>query len=379
MDFIEHAGKAVLAAVGIATPDGAIATTADEARKIAQGLGPVVVKAQVPTGKRGKAGGIATARTPEEAGTEAARILAMTIADWPVECVLVEAAVAIAREMYSAVLNDAANKGPLILFSPRGGMDIEAIADADPGELMRFGVDIRQGISRPALLAALPPVDGVAPDALADLLENLYAAYRANDAELLEINPLALLDDGRLMALDCKFTMDDSAVARHPERAAEGTPERLTPLERRARAENLNYIELDGDVAILANGAGLTMTTMDCVRHSGGRPANFLEIGGAAYTLARPALELALANRNVKSLVVNFCGAFARCDVMTEGILEAWRELAPDVPVFFSIHGTGEDEAVAMVREQLGLEPFERMDDAVAAAVEAARGPEVRQ
>ena len=150
-------------------------------------------------------------------------------------------------------------------------------------------------------------------------------------------------------------------------------PERRTVLEARARAHGLHLIELDGDVGVLANGAGLTMTTMDAVRHYGGAPANFLEIGGEAYRLSRPALELVLANPKVRSLVVNFCGAFARTDVMTEGIVEAWQALRPEIPVFFSIHGTGEEEAVALVRERLGLEPFDLMDDAVKAAVEAAR------
>ncbi len=178
--------------------------------------------------------------------------------------------------------------------------------------------------------------------------------------------------EGALVALDCKLVVDDAAAARQPELAALAAPERRTR-SRTGAAHGLRLIELDGDVGVLANGAGLTMTTMDAVRHYGGAPANFLEIGGEAYRLSRPALELVLANPRVKSLVVNFCGAFARTDVMTAGIVEAWQALSPAIPVFFSIHGTGEDEAVALVRERLGLEPFELMDDAVKAAVEAAR------
>ncbi len=208
--------------------------------------------------------------------------------------------------------------------------------------------------------------------AVTEVLERLYAAYRDNDAELLEINPLALTGDGRLVALDCKFTLDDSAAPRQEPLAERGTPERLTGLEAEGRALGLRFIELDGSVGVLANGAGLTMTTIDAVRHYGGEPANFLEIGGDAYVKAAPALELVLANPKVKSLLINFCGAVARTDVMTGGVLDAWDQLKPELPVFFSIHGTGDEEAIAMLRERLGLEPFELMDDAVKAAVEAA-------
>ena len=164
---------------------------------------------------------------------------------------------------------------------------------------------------------------------------------------------------GGLVALDCKFTLDDSAVKRREALAGKGSPERLTELEARGQALGLKYIELDGDVGVLANGAGLTMTTMDVVTHHGGRPANFLEIGGEAYTKAKPALELVLDNPQVRSLVVNFCGAFARTDVMTGGVLDAWEALAPSVPIFFSVHGTGSAEARAMLRERLGVTPCE--------------------
>jgi succinyl-CoA synthetase beta subunit len=192
-----------------------------------------------------------------------------------------------------------------------------------------------------------------------------------------EINPLVVASDGRLIALDCKLVVDDSAAPRQRVLSQSAAPDRLTPLEARGRTLALNYLELDGDVGVLANGAGLTMATMDGVRHYGGRPANFLEIGGDNYTKAKPALELVLANRRVRSLLVNFCGAFARTDVMVEGVIDAWCELKPAIPAFFSIHGTNEEEAVAMVRERLRLEPFELMDEAVRAAVAAAqRGPE---
>lgn len=373
MNFEEYAAKPLLKAAGIAVPSSDLARTSEEAGSIAASLGPCVVKAQVPTGKRGKAGGIALANSSEDASKEAARILGMQIGEHTVVKVLVEAQVPIASELYAAVLNDPLTKSPLVLFSPEGGMDIEELAENHPEKLMRLPVDIRRGFDRKAVEANLPELGQVDKAELIDLLDKLYSVYRANDAELLEINPLVQTKAGDLIALDCKFTLDDSAIKRQEALAEGGTPDKATELEARSHAVNLKYIELDGNVGVLANGAGVTMTTMDAISHYGGAPANFLEIGGEAYRLSKEALEIVLANPNVKSLMVNFCGAFARCDVMAEGVVNAWKELEPDIPVFFTIHGTGEKEAIAMVREGLGLEPYEFMDDAVKAAVEAAR------
>jgi succinyl-CoA synthetase beta subunit len=298
----------------------------------------------------------------------------MTIGEHRVETLLVEEQVPIAREMYAAVLNDPASKGPLLLFSAEGGMDIEELAATRPDALVRLPIDIRTGLDTTAVAGALPkdlPCDRAE---LLKLLERLYVVYAANDAELLEINPLVVTTDGRLVALDCKLSMDDSAIPRRTEIAKAGTPDPLTGLEARGKALDLKFIELDGNVGVLANGAGLTMTTMDAVRHYGGAPANFMEIGGESYTKAKPALELVLSNPHVKCLLVNFCGAFARTDVMADGVIKAWLDLKPKIPIFFTIHGTGEDEAIAMVRERLGIEPFDLMDDAVKAAVAAAQG-----
>ena len=372
MNFEEHAAKPLLAAAGIATPTGEVATSADQAAAVARRIGACVVKAQVPSGKRGKAGGIKRAATPEAAAAAAGEILGMEIGGHRVARVLVEAQIPIAAEYYAAVLNDPETKGPLLLFSATGGMEVEALAATRPDALLRLPIDIRHGPARGAIEDGLRGLglDGTAP--VAEVLVKLYTAYRDNDAELLEINPLARADDGRLVALDCKFTLDDSALPRQAALAANGTPEALTDLEAEARAIGLRFIELDGSVGVLANGAGLTMTTIDAVRHYGGEPANFLEIGGDAYVKATPALELVLANPKVKSLLINFCGAVARTDVMTAGVLDAWDALKPSLPVFFSIHGTGEEEAVAMLRERLGIEPFDLMDDAVKAAVDAA-------
>ncbi|MFG1463304.1 ATP-grasp domain-containing protein [Xanthobacter sp. DSM 24535] len=375
MNLVEQAAKAlVLAPAGIAIPQGILCLTPEEAADACRIIGPCVVKAQVPTGKRGKAGGIKRADTPEAAKAAAAAILAMSIDGHVVEAVLVEACAAISREFYAAVLSDFASRRPLVLFSTEGGMDIEEVAASRPDALRRTLVDPEAGFRRTDAAALVRGLDlGQASEQVTDVLARLYDAYVASDAELIEINPLAELSDGQVVALDCKFTLDDSSAFRQPELAAAAASEPATDLERRGAATGLKFIQLDGNVGVLANGAGLTMTTMDVIAHFGGRPANFLEIGGEAYTKAETALDLVLSNPGVKSLVVNFCGAFARTDVMAEGVVKAWETLKPTLPVYFSIHGTGEDEAVRLVRERLGIEPFDLMEDAVKAAVEAAR------
>ncbi|HYV72006.1 MAG TPA: ATP-grasp domain-containing protein [Pseudolabrys sp.] len=375
MNFEEHAAKSlVLNAAGIPTLRGMLCSTAAEAATAATKIGPCVVKAQVPAGKRGKAGGIKLARTSDEARKTAEQILGMSIGGYTVERLLVEEQAQIAREFYAAGLHDVVARRPLFLFSTEGGMDIEEIAAAKPAAIRRLLLDIDGNPDATDIAGMLKGLDlGPAETQIMQILERLYTAYRKYDGELLEINPLAVLGDGRVVALDCKFVLDDAAIYRQPELAKAGAAGSMTALEKRGAENGLKLIQLDGNVGVLANGAGLTMTTMDVIRHYGGKPANFLEIGGEAYTKSEIALDLVLSNPGVKSLVVNFCGAFARTDVMAEGVVRAWRNLKPKVPVFFSIHGTGEDEAVALVRSELGVEPYDFMEDAIAAAVKAAQ------
>ena len=333
-----------------------------------------MIKAQVAAGKRGKAGGIKPADTPEEAERVAAAILGMSIGEYQVERLLVEEQANIAHEFYAAVLTDTDARKPLVLFSTQGGMDIEEVAAAKPDAIRRQHVDpdVEPGaVDFVSMLAGLQLGDAQA--SVADILSRLYAAYRRRDAELLEINPLAQLGDRRVVALDCKFVLDDAAAYRQEDIVSAAAPAAMTALERRGAENGLKFIQLDGNVGVLANGAGLTMTTMDVIRHFGGRPANFLEIGGEAYTKSAAALDLVLSNPGVRSLLINFCGAFARTDVMAEGVVKAWQQLKPAIPVFFSIHGTGEDEAVALVRARLGIEPYDLMEDAIQAAVQAAQ------
>ena len=375
MNISEHAAKAVLAEAGVRVPGGAPATTPESAARTARRLGAVMVKAQVPMGGRGKAGGIRSSRTPDEAYRVAAELLGSRLGGHPVARVLVEELIPSASELYAAVLNHPAGPARRVVLSERGGVDIEETARTDPELILTLDIDPRMDLLEDtARQFVTGAAVGAAAPAVADALVRMYRLHRDSDAELLEVNPLAVTGAGDVVALDCKLVVDGAAAARRPSLAAAAAPEPLTDLERTARELGLQFVELEGDIGVLANGAGLTMTTMDVIAHLGGRPANFLEIGGDAYTKARPALELVLAHDGVRSLVVNFCGAFARTDVMVDGLTGAWLELQPDVPVFFTIDGTGSEEARRMLWRRLGLEPYPAMDEAIAAAILAAGG-----
>lgn len=378
MNLLEHLGKRLLRDGGIAIPQGTLATTPHDCAVAAAELGQsVVLKSQVPVGKRGKSGGIRFASTPDEARVQAGQLLGSIVEGFKVESLLVEQRIDVARELYAAVVNDPASKGPLLVFSTDGGVDIEDVSQSSPERVLRAPIDIRQGLSNAAAAAILAGTDltDQQRQVVADVLGRLYDVYRAADAELVEVNPLVLTGAGAVVALDAKVSLDPGATPRHSDFLRDlvsRLPDTATEPVRQARALGLVLIEFDGCVGVLANGAGLTMTTLDAVNHYGGRPANFLEIGGDAYTKATPALRLVLDNPRVRSLVVNFCGAFARTDVMAEGVVNAIEELAPSIPIFFCIHGTGEEEAIRLVRERLQIEPYDLMDDAVKAAVAAA-------
>lgn len=372
MNIPEHAAKALLEDAGIPVPAGAVADSPQGAARAAAGLGPVMVKAQIPAGGRGKSGGVKPARNPAEAHAVALDLLGTRIGRHRIPRVLVEERVPVAKELYAAVLNHPAGPARRVVLSQRGGVDIEETAATDPGSIRTLDIDPRSALRPEAArqLVASAGLDSAAP-AVADALVRMDLLHRNSDAQLLEINPLAITEAGGIVALDCKLVVDGAAASRQPSLAAAAAPEPLTDLEQAARDLGLQFVELDGEVGVLANGAGLTMTTMDVIVHLGGRPANFLEIGGDAYTKARPALEIVLAQRGLRSLVVNFCGAFARTDVMADGLTEAWLELQPEVPAFFTIDGTGAAEARSMLRDRLGLEPFPTMDEAIAAALRA--------
>ena len=373
MDFEEAEAKQLLKEAGVPVPAGELCADVETVAAAVGRLGRCAVKAQVPAGKRGKAGGIRLVDNAEQARSAARAIFGMEIAGYRVERLLVEKCPSIAQELYAAVLNDVESRVPVVLFSTAGGIDIEEIAAERPQSIFRVPADIARGVERARVRSTLQGAAlGEDLDAVTDVLVRLYELYSRTDAELVEINPLARLRGGGLLALDCKLRLDDAALFRQPELARRGARERVTELERRGRELGLKYIELPGTIGVLANGAGLTMTTMDVIEHCGGAPANFLEIGGDAYTKAAAALGLVLANPRVKSVIINFCGAFARTDVMAEGVVQAWETLRPSLPAFFSVHGTGEEEAVQLIKQRLKVEPFDRMEDAVRAAVEAA-------
>lgn len=351
MKLTEYQAKQLLADRGVPVPAGRLVTTPAEAGAAANEFGGrVAVKAQVHSGGRGKAGGVVVVDSAEEAEQAATRMLGSMLNGEPVTELLIEQAVDVAQERYLSVMIDPSAGRPLLMRSAQGGVEIEAMTEA---------------IERTVL-----PGSGFEPPD--EFTATVIDAFHGLDALLVEINPLAVTADGQLIALDAKVELDDSAHFRqaHPESSEAAGTER----EQAAAELGLRLIELGGDIAVLANGAGLTMATMDAIVHAGGSPANFLEIGGDAYTKATPALELVLSQPGVKSLLVNFCGAFARCDVMTAGVVEAWTALQPDIPINFSISGTGQDEACDMVRA-LGHEPHETMEQAVRAAVAAVPTP----
>lgn len=379
MNLLEHQGKFLLARAGLRVPQGRVVSTVDGASGAASSIGcPVVCKAQIPAGKRGKAGAVQLVQSPEEAAAFAERLLGSQVGGFDVVELIIEKAADIDREFYAAVLDDPSSKGPLVLFSTEGGMDIEEVNAETPELVHRASVDIRSGLGAKgaAELLADTDLDDGEKASVGEALVNLYEMYRDCDTSLVEVNPLVLTKDGSVIALDAKVTIDPGSIQRQGEMLDQlpgGRPaEQSTELESRGRDIGLQYIDLDGSVGVLANGAGLTMTSLDVISHFGGSAANFLEIGGDAYTRATPALELVLSNPRVKSLLVNFCGAFARTDVMAEGVVKAIEELKPTLPISFTIHGTGEEEAIALVRDRLGVKPHDLMDDAVREAVEAA-------
>lgn len=356
MKLAEDQAKAVLSKAGIAIPAGIVVNTPQAAAQAAIEVGPrVAVKALVRSGGRGKQGGVLVVDGPEQASHAAGQILGLKLGDEIVTSVLVEQAVDIGAEHYLSVTIDPSSGRPMIMRSEQGGMEVEAMTDQiesiiiEPGDLTEQDVE------------------------LSEIEATLLTAFSDLDALLIEINPLVHTTGGEVIAVDAKIELDDSAAYRHQQlHASIGTQQAGgTERERQAAEIGLRLIELDGDIAVLANGAGLTMATMDAIVAVGGAPANFLEIGGDAYTKATPALELVLSQPGIRSLLVNFCGAFARCDVMTAGVIEAWKTLKPDIPVVFSISGTGMDQANEMVRTELGIEPHPTMADAVVAVVQA--------
>jgi succinyl-CoA synthetase beta subunit len=354
VDLYEYQGKQYFARFGIPTSPGGVADTVEEAEEQAERAGyPVVVKAQVKVGGRGKAGGIKLAADRAEVRAHASAILGMDIKGHTVRRVWVEHASDIAREYYASFTLDRAAKLHLCMVSARGGVDIEEVAATDPGAIARLHVDPVDGFE-PDAAARLVEEAGLDKEAIvagaADVLLLLYRCYVEGDCDLAEINPLILTTDGRVHALDAKVTLDDNAAFRHPEWEEFAGTETTDPREQLARERGLNYIGLSGNVGIIANGAGLAMSTLDVVNQVGGSAANFLDVGGGANAdVMAAALEVINTDEAVRSIFVNIFGGITRCDEVAKGILEALGRVDLRSPIVLRLDGTNAEEGHEML------------------------------
>jgi succinyl-CoA synthetase beta subunit len=373
----EYQARAILAQHGIPVPPGEVARTADEARAIAARFArPVVVKAQVHAGGRGKAGGVKLASDPAAAAAAAAQILGMTIKGLTVHQVLIAPSVAIARESYLGIIVDRASQRPVVMVSAAGGIDIEEVAAQTPQQIQRLAVDPRYGLlPHQALGLALRLYrDLPTARAAADIMRRLYDTCYAVGASLVEINPLATTADGALVALDAKLVIDDNELERHPEIAALRDPSAEAPAEVAARQAGLTFIQLDGSVGCCVNGAGLAMATMDLVKYYGGAPANFLDIGGSSNPQkVVDALRIITADPDVRAILFNIFGGITRGDDVANGIVEATRQFRVAVPLVIRLTGTNEALAVQILTKA-GFVALTDMDEAVRQAVARAGG-----
>jgi succinyl-CoA synthetase beta subunit len=355
MDLLEYQGKQLFRKHGVPTPEGRHAASVGEAVEAAEELGyPVVVKAQVQIGGRGKAGGIKLAKDRSEAETHAEAILGMDIRGFTVHEVYVEKASEIDEEHYAAIVFDRSAKKPMAMLSRMGGMDVEEVAETDPEAMRMLHVDPLIGFQdfhgrRLAFEA------GIAPDVIRPvgaMLGKLYEVFEREDATLVEVNPLLITKDREVVALDAKVTIDGSALYRHPDVAEMRDVSAEDPQERMAKERGLTYVKLDGNVGILGNGAGLVMSTLDVVAQAGGRPANFLDAGGGSKAEAiTSAVEVILSDDKVTAVLFNIFGGITRCDEVARGLIEAFAQIEPKVPFVVRLDGTNDKEGRALLAE----------------------------
>ena len=378
MKLHEYVSKRLLAKHGVPVPSGEVATTPEGAHRIARQLGtPVVVKSQVLVGGRGKAGGIRLAQTADEAETTARCLLGMEIGGLPVREVLVEEAVEIRQELYLGVVVDRALSRSVLMASSKGGVEIEHEARASPEAIRKIAVEPLLGLRGYQTLALAKSI-GLARKhhrAFDDICRGLYGAFCACDAWLAEINPLVVTRDGELLAVDGKMILDDNGRFRHPELVPRRQQDEETPTERKAREAGLSYVQLDGDIGCIVNGAGLAMATMDVIKHFGGLPANFLDIGGGARAESvTTALHLILVATEIKSVLLNVFGGITRCDEVAEGIVAALQEAESNLPVIVRLVGTNEAEGRAILESSIfPVITATTLTDAAQKAVAAAR------
>ena len=375
MKLHEYQAKQLLARAAISVPDGRIATTPEEAEAAARAIGgTVVVKAQVHAGGRGKAGGIKVAKTPAEAREHASAILHMQIKGLRVRKVYVERGAAIAKELYLGITLDRDRRRPVVMLSTVGGVDIEEVAAATPEKIARGWPDPVLGLL-PYQARALCFDAGVPAEqrsAVADIAQRLYGVYVKTDASLIEINPLFIQTDGSVIAGDAKLDLDDNALYSQPELRDWNEVSPDEEIEERARALGFSYVQLDGDVGIIGNGAGLVMSTLDAVKNAGGHAANFLDVGGGAKeAVVKAALEIVLANKKVRSVLINIFGGITRGDEVAKGILSVITQHPPSVPLVIRLSGT-EAEAGRKLLVGAPLESRETMDEAAKEAVRLA-------
>lgn len=377
MNIHEYQAKEILRRYGIPVPPGEVATTADEAAKIAESFGgTVVIKAQVHTGGRGKAGGVKLAASPQEAREKASQILGMKIKDLTVEKVLVTPAEEIATEAYVGVIVDRNTKRPVFMVSAEGGVDIEEVAVTNPDAIRKLPVDPRYGLlPHQAYTLATELYDDVKQQrSAAQIMSQLYKAFIESGASLAEINPLITTPSGEVKAIDAKINVDDNELFRHAEIEELRDPSSEEPSEVLAREAGLTFIKLDGYVGCCVNGAGLAMATMDLVKYYGGDPANFLDIGGSSNPeKVVNALRIITSDPNVKAILFNIFGGITRCDDVANGIVTATQQIDIKVPIVIRLTGTNEELAVKIL-EGAGFSAMTDMDEAVKRAVELAKG-----
>lgn len=376
MDLFEYQGKELFSRWGIPVPVGRLATTPEEAGEAAESLGgKVVVKAQVQVGGRGKAGGIKVVVGGAAAKQAAEAILGMDIRGHIVERVLIERASSIRAEYYASILLDRSAKKYLFMLSSKGGMDIEEVAVKEPQALAKIHIDPLLGLQT-FQVNQLVFGSGIDPEArkgAGEIIRKMYALFVEADASLVEVNPMILTEEGEVIALDSKVSLDDSALFRHPDFEELREVVAADPQERMAKERDLNFIKLDGDVGIIGNGAGLVMATLDVVDQAGGRAANFLDVGGGAGAddLSN-ALEVVLSDKAVGSVLVNIFGGITRCDLVAEGIVDALGRLDVDVPIVVRLDGTNAEEGrkILTQAQHPKIVPATTMAEAARKAVE---------
>ena len=378
MNLHEYQAKRLFAEHGVPIPRGNVAVSPDEARSVAREMGnKVVVKAQVLTGGRGKAGGIKLANNPDEAEQRAREILGMDIKGFTVHKVLIDQqAPGIEQELYLAVLIDRAKRLPMMMASAAGGIDIEEVAATTPEKIFRIYIDPTLGLRgyQTTYLAAGMDLPRDLWRQFHQIAAGLYNAFRHNDASLAEINPLVITSKGNLLALDGKMSIDDNALYRRPKLAEMRDTQEEPAAEREARASGLTYIKLDGEIGCMVNGAGLAMATMDIIKLYGGEPANFLDIGGNATTESvTAALRIILSDPNVKAVLFNIFGGIVRGDEVARGIVAALEQVETDVPMVVRLLGTNAEEGMRILADA-NMETATTLSEAAQKAVAAAEG-----